>query len=334
MSDRRAERAELDALRSEWREALLAARKALNAEKGVLPDETLEEHERHLRDEYKSATAELRQFAKDEGIPNELAEPFLSRGLSRRALGLPKGVRVCVFDLEDVLVGSSALQTEAWRHTLNELLAVHSETRYGRSIAAFDPRSDYAEHIEGRPRLEGVRVFLASRGIRLPEGKPDDPPGVETVHGVANRKSERLGHLLEQRGVGAFDGVRHYLELANDAGIGCVVVSVSAHTAEMLERSGLSHLLEVSIGGESSAAGHRDDRAAPDRLRAACRVLGADPAAAAAFQSSPAGVGAARAAGFAWVVGIDAEADVDRLQSLRRAGADIVARGLGDLLGR
>ena len=334
MTDRQAERAELDALRSEWREALLAAQEAIRAEKGFLPDEELEAHERHLRGEYKSAADELRQFAKDEGIPTELAEPFLPRGIARRALGLPKRVRVAVFELDDVLVGSAALHREAWQHTLDELLARRSETRYGRSIAPFDPRADYSKHIEGRPRLEGVRAFLASRGIRLPEGQPDDPPGVETVHGVANRKSEWLGRLLEQRGIGAFDGVRHYLELAHDARIKCAVVSASAHTDEMLERSGLSDLFEVRIDAESIATGHLRNRPAPDRLQAACQMLCVDPLAAAAFETSPGGVAAARAAGFAWVVAIDPAGDPDRLELLRRAGADTVARGLGELLGR
>jgi len=324
MTDKRAER-ELDILRSDWRNTLLASRKALRAAEGILPDEELAAYERHLRAEYTSAAAELRQFARDEYIPTELAEPFLSRGLSRRALGLPESVRACVLELDDVLVGSSALQREAWEHALNELLRGRSDTHYGRTTPPFDAWAEYAEHIQGRPRLDGVRGFLASRGIRLPEGEPDDPPGAETVHGVANRKSEWLGRLLEQRGVGAFDGVRHYLELAHDAHIACAVVSASAHAEEMLERSGLSDLIDVTIGADSID---------PDRLRAACQKLRVDPEAAAAFETSSAGVAAARAAGFAWVVAIDPSGDTDTRRLLRRAGADVVARGLGELLGR
>jgi beta-phosphoglucomutase-like phosphatase (HAD superfamily) len=334
MTDRETERAELDALRSEWRTALLAAQEALKAEEGVLPDDVLDEHERHLRGEYEKAAAELRRFALDEGLPTELAEPFLARGIARRALGLPKTVRACVFELDDVLVGSAGLHREAWEHTLNELLAARSETTYGRLSAPFDPRTDYSEHIDGRPRLEGVRAFLASRGIRLPEGQPGDPPGAETVHGLANRKNEWLGLLLEQRGIGAFDGVRHYLELAHDAGLGCAVVSASAHTDEMLERGGLKDLVDGSIDAEAIDAGHLRNRPAPDRLLAACRTLGVEPQRAAAFETSSAGVAAARAAGFAWVVAIDPAGDPDKLRLLRRAGADTAAGGLGELLGR
>jgi beta-phosphoglucomutase-like phosphatase (HAD superfamily) len=334
MTDRQTERAELDALRSEWRAALLAAREALRAEEGVLPDELLAAHERHLRGEYEKAAAELRRFALDEGLPTELAEPFLSRGIARRALGLPKTVRACVFELDDVLVGSAGLHREAWTHALNELLAARSETTYGRLSAPFDPRTDYSEHIEGVPRLEGVRAFLASRGIRLPEGRPQDPPGAETVHGVANRKSEWLGLLLEQHGIGAFDGVRHYLELAHDAGLGCAVVSASAHTDEMLERSGLRELIDASIDAETIDAEQLRNRPAPDRLFAACRALHVEPQRAAAFETSSAGVVAAKAAGFVWVVAIDPTGDPERLRQLRRAGAHTAAGGLGELLGR
>jgi HAD superfamily hydrolase (TIGR01509 family) len=334
MVDREAERAELDSLRSQWRDALLAAREAIRAEQGLLTDDELEEHERHLHGEYRTAAAELRRFALDEGLSIELAEPFLPRGRARRALGLPPAVRSCVFELDDVLVGSSGLHKEAWARTLNGLLAARSETSYGRLSSPFDPRADYSEHIEGRPRLEGVRGFLASRGIRLPEGQPADPPGTETVHGLANRKNEFLGQLLEQRGVHAFDGVRHYFELARDAGIGCAVVSASAHTDEMLQRSGLDELVDRSIDAETIAAEHLQNRPAPDRLLAACRELGVEPQRAAAFETSPAGVAAARAAEFAWVVAVDPAGDPNKLRQLRLAGADIAVRGLGDLLER
>lgn len=318
MGERDAERAELESLRSEWREALLSARAALEAEKGVLEPDELEPHERHLHDEYASAAAGLRRLALDEGLPTELAEPFLPRGRARRALGLPAIVRACVFELDDVLVGSAGLHREAWTRTFDELLAGRSDTTYGRLIAPFEPQTDYPEHVAGRPRLEGVRAFLASRGIRLPEGDPQDPPGAATVHGVANRKHEWLGRLVEQRGVAAFDGVRHYLERARDAGIRCAAVSASAHTAELLERSGLAELVTAST----------------DEPLAACRVLHVEPARTAVFETTEAGVAAARADGFAWIVAIDPAGEPNRLRALRKAGANVAAGGLADLLQR
>ncbi|HEU5215707.1 MAG TPA: HAD family hydrolase [Gaiellaceae bacterium] len=329
-----ADRAELDSLRSEWREALLAARAALRAEEGVLKPEELEAHERHLHDEYKTAAEQLRRFALDEGLSPELAEPFLPRDLAQRALGLPATVRSCVFELDDVLVGSAGLHLEAWTHTLNELIESRSDTIYGRLTAPFDPLTDYPKHIAGRPRLEGVRAFLASRGIRLPEGRRDDPAGAQTVHGLANRKNEWLAQLLEQRGVAAFDGVRHYLELAHDAGLSCAVVSASARTGEMLERSDLAKLVDGSVDAETIAAEQLRNRPAPDRLLAACRKLRVEPASAAAFEATEAGVAAARAAGFAWVVAVDPAGDPNRLRQLRHAGADVAVSGLADILRR
>lgn len=329
---READHVELDSLRSQWRAALLAAREALRAEEGVLPADELEAHERHLDREYKTAAQELRRFALDEGLPPELAEPFLPHGLARQALRLPEVVRSCVFELDDVLVGSAALHREAWAHTMNELVESRSGTGYGRLIAPFDPRTDYPKHIAGRPRLEGVRNFLASRGICLPEGRYDDPPAAETVHGLANRKNEFLGRLLEQRGVDVFDGVRHYLELARDAGISCAVISASAHTEEMLGKSGLAELVDGSVDAETIVAEHLRNRPAPDRLLAACRKLHVEPQRAAAFETSEAAVAAARAAGFAWVVAVDANGDPFRLRRLRGAGADLAVHGLAEVL--
>lgn len=332
MTAHESDRAELDAFRSEWRAALLAAREALRAEEGVLPPEELDAHERHLRGEYKTAAAELRRFALDKGLPAELADPFLPRGLARRALGLPAPVRSCVFELDDVLVGSAGLHQEAWARTLNELLAKRSYMSYGELVAPFDPRTDYPQHIAGRPRLEGVHAFLASRGIRLPEGRPDDPPGAETAHGLANRKHEWLAVLLAQDGVAAFDGVRHYLELARDAGLTCAVVSASAHTEEMLELSGLAGLVDGCVDAETIEVERLRDRPAPDRLLAACRTLRVEPIRAAAFETGETGVAAALAAEFYWVVAVDPSGDADRLRQLHRGGADLAVRGLGELL--
>lgn len=330
----RTDRAELDELRSEWRATLLAAREALRAEEGILDEDELAAHERRLLRDYANAAAGLRQFALDEGLPTELAQPFLPHVLARRMLGLPPTVRSCVFELDDVLVGSAALHLEAWARTFNEVLSLRSETAYGHFAAPFDPEIDYPKHIEGRPRLEGVRAFLASRGIRLPEGRQSDPPGAETVHGLANKKNELLGALLERHGVRAFDGVRQYLELAHDAGISCAVVSASAHTHAMLEQSRLADLVDASVDAETITAEHLRNRPAPDRLLAACRRLRVDPERAAMFETTEPGVAAGRAAGFDVVVAVDPTGDADRLHRLRHAGADLAVRGLADLLER
>jgi beta-phosphoglucomutase-like phosphatase (HAD superfamily) len=334
MAEKSEETEELERLRSEWRAALTAAREALEANEAFLDPEDLLAEEKHLFGEYKPTAELLRRFALDEGISPELAETFLPRGLTRRALGLPPTIHACVFELDGVLVGSSALQVEAWQRTFDELLASRIEATYRRLTAPFDAQIDYPTSIEGRTRLDGVRTFLASRGVRLPEGSPDDPPGTETVYGVANRKNEQLGLLLERRGVRAFDGVRHYLELARAAGITCAVVSASAHTQEMLERSGLADLVDASVDAETIASEHLPATRDPSRLLAACRKLDVDPEHAAAFATNGAGVAAAHAAGFEFVVAVHSDPHHANVHELRGLGADIVVPALPDLLHR
>jgi HAD superfamily hydrolase (TIGR01509 family) len=136
------------------------------------------------------------------------------------------------------------------------------------------------------------------------------------VHGLANRKREALLRRLEQHGVDAYAGSRRYLEAARDAGLGCAVVSASAHTDALLARAGLAPFVRERVGGKP----------APELLLPACSRLGVDPGEAAAFVTSAAGVAAARAAGFRLVVGVDAHGG----EAL--AGADVVAAGLAELL--
>jgi HAD superfamily hydrolase (TIGR01509 family) len=323
---------ELDALRSRWRSALLSADAALKATGAFLSADDSHALRRQLSDEYEPTATLLRTLARDEGLPPELAEPFLPRGLARRLLRLPPAVTSCVFNLDGVLVGSAALHLAAWERTLGELLAPRVETTYRRFMAPFDPHTDYPAYIHGRPRLEGVRTFLASRGIRLPEGSPADPPGAETVHGIANRKNELLGQILDERGLRAFEGSRHYLELAHDAGVKCAVVSASAHTETILERTGLAGLVDSRVDAETIAAEQLRGRPQPDRLLAACRKLGVEPEHAAVFEDSAAGVAAGRAAGFGLVVAIDADEQAGHVRELRREGADMVVPALGELL--
>ena len=322
----------VESLRSEWRAALVAARGAVEANEDFLTPEELRTEERHLRSEYATAAEELRRLALDEGLPPELAQPFLPRGRAKRALGLPEAVRACVFELDGVLAGTTALHVDAWTRTFDEVLSWRIGETYGRSTPPFTPDIDYPAYISARPRLDGVRAFLASRGIRLPEGSPGDAPGTETVHGVANRKNELLGELLEQRGVRAIDGARHYLELAHDAGLRCAVVSASAHTDEMLELSGLADLVEASVDADTISAEKLSGRPAPDRLLAACQRLGVPPERAAAFESDEPGVLAARTAGFGFVVAVERNADAAHAQRLHRYGADVVIPALAELL--
>ena len=146
-------------------------------------------------------------------------------------LGLPDGVVACVFDLDGVLTTSATMHALAWAETFDPFLLERAE-RSHREFVPFDRRTEYQVYIAGRPRLEGVRGFLGSRGIGLPEGDADDPAGAETMHALANRKNQVLQQHLDRQGVAAFSGSRFYLEAARSIGVHRAVVSASANTAE------------------------------------------------------------------------------------------------------
>jgi HAD superfamily hydrolase (TIGR01509 family) len=289
-----------------------------------------ETHDRTIRlaDERKEVAHLLETLARDQRSAARLWAVAPWDG--RRLLGLSPTIMACVFNLDGVLIGSAAVHAAAWAETFDELIARRIE-RTGGLFAPFNPRTDYYHHMHGRPRLDGVRAFLASRGISLPEGAPEDPSGTETVHGLAKRKGEALARRLEREGPRAFAGSHRYLELARDAGVRCGIVSASANARTILEHSGLSGFIDGCVDGNTMADDHLRAKPAPDTLLAACRQLGVAPHNAASFETTPAGVSAARAAGFGLIVGVDANGQAGML---REEGADLAITGLAELLDR
>ena len=324
----------LDTISIHWRLALDIAQDALEATRrcgiGVnLPDMELHERSRRLGEERNTVGRLLDDIATEERtlLHHRLSAPLATK----RMLGLPEDVLACVFDLDGVLTASATIHAAAWAETLDELLFQQVE-RTGERFAPFEPfnrRTDYYEHIHGKPRLEGVAAFLASRGIRLPEGRPDDPPGITTVYALANRKNALLLRRLEREGVTAFAGSQQYLEEAHEAGLRCAVVSASANTEEILERAGLASMIDARVDGNTIRAERLRPKPAPDTLVTACRLLGVEPHHAAAFETTLAGVAAAREAGFGLVIGVDR-----RGQAAMRPphGADVTVIDLGALL--
>ena len=212
-------------------------------------------------------------------------------------LGLPATVRACLFDLEGVLTDSAVLHALAWGEVFDDFL-LRLADKTGWQFIPFDRDSDYRTYLDGRPRLEGVHAFLDSRGIRLPEGRPDDPERMPTPpRGLARRKGEALARCLRQRGVTALAGARRYLEVAGQAGLARAVVSASASTLPMLELAGLATLVEERVDADVIRAEGLRARPAPDLLLVACRRLGVRPEEAVTFTHSAAGVAAGHAAG-------------------------------------
>lgn len=323
------DRVDLDALAAEWWEALAAEDSALRVGVPELGRLEVAARSHHLAQERAETTGLLTRLGRELGLRSRLVPWVGAPAVTARMLGLPNDVRACVFDLDGVLTTSAEAHAASWTQVFDAFLVSHSG-RHHRPFVAFDQKHDYEELVAGRPRHEGIRAFLASRGIDLPEGNASDPPAAETVHGLANRKNEVLRRYLERRGVAAVEGSHSYLEAVRMAGLGCAVVSPSLHTRTMLERAGLEQLVEVRIDGQTIAAEDLEAKPAPDMLLAACRDLGVAASRAAAFEISPVGVAAARAARFAFVVGVARTGEADLL---RASDIDLVVTELGELLG-
>jgi beta-phosphoglucomutase family hydrolase len=243
-------------------------------------------------------------------------------------LGLPDAVTACLFDLDGVLTDTAAVHNAAWRKAFDGYLQQRAE-RTGEPFVPFDPVEDYLTHVDGKRREDGVRDFLGSRGIELPEGSSDDPPDAETVTGIGNRKNERLLQTIEADGVEVYDGSRRYLQAAQDAGLRIAVVSSSANTEAVLQVTGLAPFVEVRVDGVVAKERDLPGKPAPDTFLLAATELGVRPQQCAVFEDALAGVAAGRAGEFGYVVGVDR---VDQAAALADAGADVVVGDLGELL--
>ncbi len=243
-------------------------------------------------------------------------------------LGLPETVRACLFDLDGVLTDTASVHTRAWKAMFDAYLSARAE-RTGEPFVPFDPEGDYRRFVDGRKRDDGVRAFLASRGITLPDGADDDPPDAETVHGLGNRKNEAFRVTLQTDGVEVFEGSRRYLAAVTDAGLATAVVSASANAGEVLALTGLEKFIGERVDGVTLRTEHIAGKPAPDSFLRAAQLLGVAPAAAAVFEDALSGVAAGRAGGFGFVVGVDRVGQRDDLLS---HGADVVVTDLEELL--
>ncbi|MBQ0895044.1 beta-phosphoglucomutase family hydrolase [Micromonospora sp. U56] len=243
-------------------------------------------------------------------------------------LGLPAHVSACLFDLDGVLTQTAKVHNAAWKQTFDAFLARRAAAT-GEPFRPFDPGPDYNRYVDGRPRADGVRSFLASRGVVLPEGSPDDPPEADTVTGVGNRKNVVLLERIHHDGVEVYPGSVTYLRAAVAAGLRRAVVSASANCRAVVAAAGLEPLLEARVDGLVARAEGLRGKPHPDTFLAGAKLLGVDPANAAVFEDALAGVAAGRAGGFGYVVGVDRVGQADEL---RDQGADIVVTDLSDLL--
>ncbi|WP_436496221.1 HAD family hydrolase [Actinokineospora sp. HUAS TT18] len=239
-------------------------------------------------------------------------------------IGLPDDVTACLFDLDGVLTSTAALHEIAWKQTFDEFLTAHC----GPDEPAFT-KDDYNAYVDGRPRADGVRTFLTARGIVLPEGEPDDPPGDRTVNGLGNRKNDLLLRIIEDRGVTPYPGSVAYLQAAKDAGLAIGVVTSSANGAHVLDAAGLTPFVGARIDGLVIAERKLRGKPAPDSFLAGAADLGVTPDTTAVFEDALAGVRAGRDGHFRFVVGVNR---ADQADELRANGADLVVDDLAELL--
>jgi beta-phosphoglucomutase family hydrolase len=240
-------------------------------------------------------------------------------------IGLPEKISACLFDLDGVLTGTAALHEEAWKQTFDAFLREHD----GQDFQPFTG-DDYARYVDGLPRADGVRQFLASRGITLPEGGPGDPVDAQTVTGVGNRKNELVLRIIAERGVQPYPGSVRFVEEADKAGMAIAVVTSSANGAAVLEAANLTRFVRALIDGIVIKRDHLRGKPAPDSFLAGAEALGVGPDKAAVFEDALAGVGAGKAGDFGYVVGVNR---ANHAAALRAHGADIVVDDLAELLG-
>ncbi len=245
-----------------------------------------------------------------------------------QVLGLPDRVTACLFDLDGVLTQTAKVHAAAWKQTFDNFLRRRAAER-GEEFVPFDLGTDYDKYVDGKPRYDGVRSFLESRGIELQQGSPADPASDETIDGLGNRKNKLVLEMIRDQGVEPYEGSVRYVRAAIDAGLRRAVVSSSTNTRDVLKAAGISDMFEEIVDGVVAEEQHLNGKPAPDTYLAGARALAVAPAQAAVFEDALAGVEAGRAGHFGIVVGVDR---VGQAQALKVHGADVVVRDLAELL--
>src|SRR5690242_4322946 len=243
-------------------------------------------------------------------------------------LGLPDGVSACLFDMDGVVTQTATVHAAAWKEMFDEFLRDRAQAS-GTEFVPFDPHHEYDAYVDGKPRLDGTKSFLESRGIDLPEGSPDDKPGTPTLHGLSNRKNDLVLVKIEENGVQVYDGTITYIKAVRDGGIATAIVSSSANTKQVLDVAKIADLFDVRVDAQFAREHNLHGKPAPDTFLAAAKALNAPAKQAVVFEEAQSGVAAGHAGHFALVVGVDR---VNQAEALREHGADVVVEDVTDLL--
>jgi beta-phosphoglucomutase family hydrolase len=233
-----------------------------------------------------------------------------------------------LFDLDGVITDTASLHATCWKQMFDDYLQKRAAQR-GQAFHPFDLEVDYRLYVDGKPRFDGVRDFLNSRDIHLPEGNMDDPPHAETVTGLGNCKNELVNKLIEEVGVQPYEGSVRLIHQLGDRGFKIAVVTSSQNCAAVLRATKLDKVFEVLVDGNMLHEQHLAGKPAPDMFLFAAKLLGVEPQRAIVIEDAISGVQAGSNGNFGLVIGVARKGNPEEL---RRNGAQLVVNDLGDLV--
>ncbi|MCC3751297.1 MAG: beta-phosphoglucomutase family hydrolase [Halorhodospira halophila] len=235
--------------------------------------------------------------------------------------------QAAIFDMDGVVTRTATVHARAWKEMFDAFLQAHAE-RTGTPFAPFDEETEYWEHVDGLPRQEGVRRFLAARGIDLPEGEEDDPPEHDTIHGLGRRKDALIQAVIERDGVEVFPDWLERVRQWRAAGVRTAIVSSSRNCRRMIQAAGIETLFDARVDGETARELGLRGKPDADIFLVAAERLGVAPGQSVVFEDAISGVQAGAAGPFALVVGV---ARHDNHDVLRAHGADVAVAALTEL---
>jgi beta-phosphoglucomutase family hydrolase len=233
-----------------------------------------------------------------------------------------------LLDLDGVITDTASVHAACWKQMFDEYLQKRAAQR-GEVFRPFDPAADYRLYVDGKPRFDGVRDFLASRDILLPEGTPDDPPETETVGGLGNRKNDLVNRIIQDRGVEPYEGTVKMIRQLRHDGFKIAVVTSSQNCAAVLKAAKLEAFFDVRVDGNTILSERLAGKPAPDTFLKAAKLLGVEPLRAVVIEDALSGVEAGCNGNFGLVIGVARKGNADELQ---RHGADLVVNDLGELV--
>ncbi|MEE8241232.1 MAG: beta-phosphoglucomutase family hydrolase [Nitrospirales bacterium] len=233
-----------------------------------------------------------------------------------------------LFDLDGVVTATAKMHAACWKKMFDEYLQKRGADS-GKPVQLFDIVTDYRLHVDGKLRFDGVRDFLESRSIKLPEGTPDDPPGRETVCGLGNWKNTMINEVIESTGVEVYEGTVALIKQVREQGLKTAIVTSSQNREAVLRAARIGDLFDAAIDGNVIAEQGLAGKPAPDSFLKAAEVLGVDPKRAVVVEDAISGVRAGRDGGFGLVIGVARKGEVEELKD---NGADLVVTDLSELL--